>query len=225
VSAPVEIEQDTADINWYELNLAASEFSLGQQGPNTVPVGTTVTEVFTAVDQEGQYLEGLIVDFLRAGPGDEDDDSCNEDVLNSCQRVNANGKAFYDFAGGRAGAANVSVIVYEDDGTRFGNVAQDTVRFGGIVRSAIKPTISGKNNGGKDDRIKVRATKANGATVQLYKIKNGKRTLVENRKMNDAGVVRFVAPDLNGNRKTVYKAVVRPTGDTLRGVTPKKAIR
>jgi hypothetical protein len=222
---PVDIEQSTAAINWYDLDLSASEFSLGQQGPNTVPVGTSVTEILTAVDNEGQYIEGLTVDFLRSGPGTEDDDSCAEDLDNGCALTNAKGKAYLDFSGGAKGAANVSAVVFEDDGTRFGKVAEDTVRFGGIVKKKINPSIKGTNNGGSDDRIKVRAKLANGATVQLYKLSNGQRTLVQTKKMNENGVVVFSAPDLNGAGATVYKAVVRATGDTQRAATQRKVIR
>ena len=56
-------------------------------------------------------------------------------------------------------------------------------------------------------------------------MKGGKRALVTTKKMNDAGVVRFTANDTNGAGKTVYFAVVRPTGDTFRGQTPQRALR
>lgn len=228
----VDIEETTDAINWYELDLNNSEFSLGQAGPNTVPVGTTVTEVFTAVDQESQYIDGLIVDFLRAGPGTEDDDSCAEDALNLCPRTNSNGKAFLDFAGGSEGLATIDVVAYEDDGTRFRQVASDTVRFSGTqvnppsTKKRINPSIKGKNVRSGNDWVLVRAKAADGAKVKVYKIvgKN-RRVLVREGNLNERGVYKTVIKDNNGRRITAYKAVVSNTSDTQRGVTNRRQIR
>ena len=77
------------------------------------------------------------------------------------------------------------------------------------------------NNGAAADKIKVKAGKvANNATVQLYKVVNGKRALVQTKKTNANGVANFTVADQNGANKTRYFAVVRPTGDTFRGQTP-----
>ena len=54
---------------------------------------------------------------------------------------------------------------------------------------------------------------------------NGKRALVQTKKTNANGVANFTVADQNGNAKTTYFAVVRPTGDTFRGQTTPKAIR
>ena len=230
--AAIQVEEETDAINWYGLDVASSTFSLTQQGAQTVPVGTTVTMVFTARDQEGQPIQGLFVDFLRAGPGNEDDDSCNEDVLNNCQQTDANGQAFLDFAGGQAGNANVTVIGYEDDGTRIGTLATDTVTFGGgggdgggdPVRSPINPALKGKSQGNKDI-LTVRAKKANGAKVTLFKIVNNRRVRVATGTLNSNGVKRFAVRDTNGNRFSAYQAVVAPTSDTRRGTTQRRTLR
>lgn len=230
--AAVQVEEETDAINWYDLDVANSTFSLTQQGAQNVPVGTTVTMVFTARDQEGQPIQGLFVDFLRAGPGNEDDDSCNEDVLNNCQQTDANGQAFLDFAGGQAGNANITVIGYEDDGTRIGTLATDTVTFGGgggdgggdPVRSPINPALKGKSQGNKDI-LTVRAKKANGAKVTLFKIVNNRRVRVATGTLNSNGVKRFAVRDTNGNRFSAYQAVVAPTSDTRRGTTQRRTLR
>lgn len=229
--AAIQVEEETDAINWYDLDVENSTFALSQQGAQNVPVGTTVTMVFTARDQEGQPIQGMFVDFLRAGPGNEDDDSCNEDVLNSCQQTDANGQAFLDFAGGSAGTANVSVIGYEDDGTRIGTLATDTVTFGGTPpnpnpggREEINPAIKAKSQGAKDI-LTVRAKKADGAKVTLFRIVNDRRVRIATGTLNSNGVKRFAVRDTNRRRLTTYQAVVAPTSDTKRGVTQRRLVR
>ena len=78
-----------------------------------------VTEVVAATDQEGQPIENMVVDFLRGGPSNEDDDTCNEDLLANCQRTDGNGQAFYDFVGGSAGTASVTAVMYSAEGMRI----------------------------------------------------------------------------------------------------------
>lgn len=208
---PVQLQEDTAAINWYDLDLNASTFTLSQDGAQTVPVQSAVTMVLNATDQEGQALTGLGVDFLRGGPGDEDDDGCQF----GCYTVDEDGNAFYDFVGGSAGTATVSAVVYDDNGDRFGTVGTDTVIFGGGGQVGIQAKLSGKSKGGKDI-LKVDApSNADGAKVKLQKkTKNGWKQISKAKALNLLGNTTFKVADKNGNKVTRYRALVAGTNDT-----------
>jgi hypothetical protein len=221
---PVVVEENTAAINWYDVNYGASTFSLIQQGPNTVPVGTAVTEVLSATDQEGQPIENLVVDFLRGGPGNEDDDSCNEDLLNNCQVTDGNGEAFYDFVGGSIGTATISAVVYEpivDGAARIDTIGPDTVRFGSLATINVK--LTGKNASNNRDRLKVDAPSiAAQATVRLQKKVNGVwKKVGPTETLNAFGNKVFKVKDKNGNKVTKYRAKVSPTTTTKKDTSNK----
>jgi len=213
-----DIEQETDAIEWYEVDYDASTFTLGQDGPQMVPVQSAVTEMLTATDQEGQPLKNLVVDFLRGGPGNEDDDSCNEDLLNGCQVTDINGEAFYDFVGGSKGTATITAVVYEpvfEGGERITTVGPDTVQFSGGGQATIVAKLSGKNRGGQDV-LKVNAPAlADGAAVRLQKkTKNGWKQIGAAKSLNSLGDASFKVDDKNGNQVTKYRAKVSPTTDT-----------
>ena len=212
---PVQMQVDTDAINWYDLDLDASTFAMKQAGPNQVPAQSAVTMVLHAEDQEGQALTGLGVDFLRGGPGNEDDDGCQF----GCFDVDENGNAFYDFVGGSKGTATVSAVVYRDDGSRFGTVGTDTVVFGANV-VPIKVKLTGKNQGNKDV-LKVDTTSnASGAKVKLMKkTSNGWKQVGKAKTLNSLGNTTFKVADKNGNKGTKYRATVSGTVDTKAGTS------
>ncbi len=47
--------------------------TLTASGTDPRPVGTTVTMTYTAIDQNGEPIDGYEVDFFRAGPDDTND--------------------------------------------------------------------------------------------------------------------------------------------------------
>lgn len=214
---------DTADaINWYVVDFAASSFTLQQQGAERVPAGTRVTEVLTVLDQKGNPVQGLVADFIRSGPSDEDSDQ------NGTDNTDATGKAFYDFTGGSAGTARISAVVETAGGTRVGT-ADDTVTFTGVIQPE-NPTIVAKlggNSKGAFDRLRVSApARAQGAVVRLFKVVAGKRIQVGNtRGLNANGQVIFSVVDRNGKKLTKYVAVVRKTAVTRSDTTNPKSLR
>lgn len=218
VSQPVEIQDTTDAIAWYALDYAASRatMTLGQQGPDTVPAGSAVTEVLTALDQEGQAITGMPVGFLRVGPSDDGDSDGNANDF-----TNESGQAFYDFAGNVAGTATVNAVIYNDQGIRQYTVGPDNVTFTGTQPGGpakISPKATGKDKG-RRDQITVKATKAFGATVQLFKFVNGKRSLVKTSSLNAQGVKVFTVADKNGSKVTRYFAVIKATARTKSGTT------
>jgi hypothetical protein len=225
---PVQMETTTDAINWYEVDYAASSYTLETDGPNSVPAQSAVTEILTATDQEGQPLENLVVDFLRGGPGNEDDDSCNEDVLNSCQLTDGNGEAFYDFVGGSLGTATITAVLYEpivDGGTRITTVGPDTVQF---VQNQlpINAKLRGKSAGKKDVLTVDAPSNANGAKVKLQKKVGGKwKQVGKSKTLNGLGNTTFKVADKNGKKATRYRAVVAGTVDTKGDTTKSVSLK
>ncbi|WP_309646970.1 hypothetical protein [Nocardioides sp.] len=217
-TVPVDIEANTAAINWYELDYDASRatMSLAQQGPDSVPAGSAVTEVLTAIDQEGQPIEGMPVGFLRVGPSADGDSDGN-----ASDTTNAAGQAFYDFAGNQAGTASITAVIFNDEFVRQYTVGPDNVTFTGGQpggKDSISPRAAGRDKG-RRDQITVKAPKAFGATVQLFRLANGRRVLVKTGALNATGVKVFTVTDKNGARATRYFAVVRATARTTRGTS------
>ena len=115
-------------------------------------------------------------------PGNEDDDSCNEEILNNCLLTDANGRAFYDFVGGSMGTATITAVVYEpvvDGGARIRTVGPDTVVFG-AGQDPIVAKLSGKSKGGNEDKTRVsRAAESPGyrsAEEMVYDAIQGRST-------------------------------------------------
>jgi hypothetical protein len=218
-SVPQDIQTTTAPINWYTVNLNdPSLYTLEQQGSETVPVGSTVSYTLTAIDPEGQPINGSGVGFLRVGPGDQgqDDDGQATDFTNE------DGEAFYDFAGSVPGTASVSAVIYDDapgGGAyhRLFVVGPDTVTFGSAV-VPITPKLTGENAGNKDV-LTVNAKKAAGASVKLYKKTASGKVLLKTSQLNVNGIKSFKIKDNNPNKKTKYVAVVSNTPRTQRGVS------
>lgn len=223
-----DVEVDTAPINWYALDYAASRatMSLAQQGPDSVPAGSAVTEVLTAIDQEGQPIAGMPVGFLRVGPSNDGDSDGNASDI-----TNAAGKAFYDFAGNQPGTASITAVIYNDADVRQYTVGPDNVTFtagqpGGGDPLPINARLGGRSNG-QFDQLRVAAPAiAKGAVVRLYKVVNGRRLQVGNtRGLNAKGNLIFNVVDRNGRAKTRYVAVVRKTAATRSDTTNAKTLR
>jgi len=211
-----DVEEETDTINWYDLDLEASTFTFSQSGPNKVPAQSAVTMVLHAEDQEGQAIGGLGVDFLRGGPGNEDDEGCGAGA--PCFFVNQAGNAFYDFVGGSQGTATISAVVYDDDGVRFGTVGTDTVIFGPQERVKIRVNMTSRNQGNQDVlKVDVRSSAAGAKVKLMKKVGGGWKQVGKAKTLNSLGNTTFKVADKNGNRGTKYRAQVSGTVDTAAG--------
>lgn len=221
VAAPTtEPRTDSVDVEFYESVVTTTTIESSPEGE--VPVGTAVTETVTVLDQEGNPIPNVDVEFIRNGPGAGDGDA------NVDRKTNAQGKAFYTFIGTQAGVANITATVTSDDGIETLN---DSVVFVADeptppTRTPIVAELSGKNLGAKD-RLKVNApSKAQGAEVRLYKVVNGKRIQVGvTRSLNQFGNVVFTVKDRNGTKVTKYVAFVVRTATTLSDTTNRVGLR
>ncbi len=68
-------------------------------------VGTTVTEIYTAIDQIGEPISDLDVVFFRTGPDDLQDGDGN-----SGDDTNSDGDATYIFQGAKVGTARITAV-------------------------------------------------------------------------------------------------------------------
>ncbi len=105
-----DIEGDGPEVEFYTVDFANSTFELTQQGPDTVPVGTTVIMTYSAMDQNGEPIE-FVVDFFRTGPdefGDGDENTSNP--------TGEDGMANYVFQGATQGTATITAIGYTGPG-------------------------------------------------------------------------------------------------------------
>jgi protocatechuate 3,4-dioxygenase beta subunit len=219
-SPATEPRTGTADVEFYESVVTTTTIESTPEGE--VPVGTAVTETVTVLDQEGNPIAGVAVEFIRNGPGAGDGDANVE------RTTNAQGKAFYTFIGTQAGVANITATVTSDDGIETLN---DSVVFVADEptppkRTPIVAELTGKNLGAKD-RLKVNApSKAQGAEVRLYKVVAGKRIQVGvTRSLNQFGNVVFTVKDRNGTKVTKYVAFVVKTAVTLSDTTNRVGLR
>lgn len=213
------VETDADAVNWYLIDFAAGEYSMTSNGTDPHPVGSTVIVTYEAVDQNGEPIQGLNVNFFRAGPDDEQDGDNDSAVV-----TNADGVSQYVFQGIKAGTAIVDAVVRNGSTIVPEANLNHTVTFG-AEKSSINARLSGKSKRGKDV-LKVRAPRAAaGASVELY-AKRGKRVVkVAEGTLNRNGVWTKRVKDRNKNRKTAYAAIVRETGNTLEDTTNVRRVR
>ncbi|MBC9734997.1 beta strand repeat-containing protein [Nocardioides marmotae] len=213
----VTVEDELETIDWYSVDFARSTFTLTSTADGAVPVGTAVTSTVKVVDQRGNPVQGLEVEFIRQGPAAQDGDPNQERV------TNVNGEAFYSFTGTQAGVARISAVV--TDGTQNQTIV-DNITFQAPTKSAIKPSIQVSNTADGSDKVVISAPKAAGATVDLYKInKNGQARRVKSKALNAQGKRTFIRVDSNGNNVSRFYAIVREGATTLQGRTGTKGIK
>ncbi len=217
-----DIEGEGPEVEFYTVDFANSTFELTQQGPDNVPVGTTVIMTYSAMDQNGEPIE-FSVDFFRTGP-----DEFGDGEENSNNDTGEDGKVNYVFQGASAGTATITAIGYtgpNDDQVVPESQVTDTVTFGG--GGVIDILISGDNNGAKKDVVRALVTDGDGETIKLFKIRGtkaqGNKRLVEVREqvVPEGGNMTFKVRDANGNKKTRFVAKINRGGETFKSNTQK----
>lgn len=92
--------------------------------------------------------------------------------------------------------------------------------------AAIAAVLTGTDNGALADKLKVDApSSAAGATVELYTVRDGVRTLVRTKTLNLSGNSTFKVADANGNARTKYIAYVDATETTMADWTNPRRVR
>ncbi len=156
-------EDDAAAVNWYVIDYATSQFAMAHTGGSQLPVGSTTTVTYAAVDQNGEPIEGLQVNFFRAGPDDEQDGSGDAAVV-----TDENGLAQYVFQGIKSGTAIIETVVREPaPSTTIIPAAgvSHTVKFGQQKRSINAKIVKARSQGNKDVLVVKAPRAARGAKV------------------------------------------------------------
>lgn len=215
---------------FYEVDFAASTYTLSQNGAETVPVGSTVIMTYTATDQNGEPIE-FFVDFFRTGPDNQQGGEANSQNVFTGE----DGQATYVFAGTAEGTATVTAIASETFNGEAIPASQvtDTVSFGTTPppgKQVVTALIAGDDNGGRKDVVRFQVDEeAEGATVRLFKIlgKRDNRRLqeVRNTIVPEGGELTFKVADRNGNRVTRFIAKVGPTDVTRKAKSNTQKIR
>ena len=145
-------------------------------------------------------------DFVNSGPGVTA--FSDAPATQTLKATMSPGEVLVD-AAGNAAAGNKTVSV-ESEPITWVKAAPPV---------SITARLSGHDNGGRADRLRVTApAAAAGAKVKLFKVKHGKRVLVRIGHLNDNGKKVFRVKDRNGKRYTTYIARVQAT-DTTTGDT------
>lgn len=188
-SAATEITE-----KWYEVDLDASAFTL--TAPATATVGDTVLVTANAVDQEGNALTNVEVEFVRSGDANQIID------------VDANGDAVYAFKGTEAGTQSVTAVFRNGTG---GTVLKTEVVSVDFVKAAgaVKAKLIGFNASKKKDALQVSTNADKGTLVKFFRVtKSGKKKLVAERFVNANGRADAKVADKNGKKVTTYIANV-----------------
>ncbi|WKN49546.1 hypothetical protein [Nocardioides sp. Arc9.136] len=226
-TAGTETVTGSRTVGFYAVDHAASTFRLDHSGADSQRVGSTVTSTYTAVDQNGEPISDLFVQFFRSGP----DRNGNGEGSQTSGLLGQDGKLEYVFQGGRAGTATITVVAREGSATADTvPAAQRTDRItftGGSSLQAVVAKLTGGNAAGGKDRLTVKApAKAKGAKVTLYKVKaNGKRVVVTTGRLSAKGAKTFTVKDTNGGARTTYVAKVAKTARTKADTTGKTSVK
>ena len=219
-----DVSDSAPAIQWYDIDVAKSHYSITNNGADLNPVGKTVIVTYKALDQEGNPIVRQPLAFFRSGPDDLQDGNSEFKYL-----TDDNGLARYIFQGAKAGTANVTGIAGDGEGNAIPESEQSTsIKFGTPpppAPTAINAVLSGTSNGAKADVLTVKAAKANGAVVRIYKVVNGVRKLVRTGTLNASGSRTFLVKDANGRKYTKYVALVSKTADTKADTSNEKWIR
>ncbi len=214
---------DGPTAQFYEVDWAASTYTLGQAGPEQREVGETVIMTYTATDQEGEEIE-FDVAFFRTGPGNDDDGSADDRVA-----TGEDGTASYVFSGNTEGTARISAIGYDGNEVIEESQARDTVEFGRVDGPGpVEILLAADSNGPRKDIVRLQADEAAaGETVRLFVIRGtkakGNKRLIEIREdiVPEDGRLTFKKADRNGNRKTRFIAKIRTENGVAKSNTQK----
>ncbi|WP_395656862.1 hypothetical protein [Nocardioides sp.] len=197
-------------IRWYTVDWTASDLVLGISSDvtGTVPLGTPVRTTVEAVDQSGQPVAGLGVEFVRTGPKGQNGDYTDPDG------TDADGTSVYDWIGAEAGTAQVTAYVFDTWGpagehSLVRKLVDEEITFERTPVS-IHLKLEGSQDGNKDVIEVMAAPAAAGQRAVLYR--NGE--IVKTRALDSSGDHTFEVKDTNGTRSTKYTVKVAASDST-----------
>lgn len=212
-TGPVGLISGAAAASFYDISFGASSFAITSSTPGAAPVGTTVTQTVTVLDQRGNPVRGFEVQFFRFGP------EAGGDEQRANRITNSRGQAAYSFVGAGPGTSKVSAVV--TDGVASRTLVSEVVFRIPVSAALTAVKVKNKAESGAADVLKVKAGRsAAGARVAVYRVARGKLKLVggkhaKRQKLDASGRLTIDVRDRNGRRRTNYVVVVRPTSTTF----------
>lgn len=212
----------SSTVNWYNLDLANSTYTLVHNGASTVAPGSTVLLGYKAVDQFGQPLAGYEVRFFRSGP-----DTLQDGNGSATAFTNSAGTASYLYQGTKAGTATVTAALYSGGNLVPSSQRTDKVVFAATALKTVTATLGGKNNARGNDVLSVNVTggNASGATVTFYRKVNGVFRKIGTATLGANNSVRRTFFDARKGSVSVYRAVVSRTSRTKADTSNSKYLR
>ncbi|WP_179666833.1 Ig-like domain-containing protein [Nocardioides thalensis] len=219
-----KVVETSFDQSWYAGKIGEDEgatYTLTTSPANPVVAGQPVTATLTALDSEGNPLEGLRVDFVRTGDPDTETPVVTDE----------DGVAQYVFEVEENCTSDTVTAVVRDTVTYDGDPATEGVVSDQSTVVVSEPckvnvNISGLNSENKKrDIINVTATSdadLTGLSVKLQRKVDGEwKTVGDKGKTLDSdGKARFSVRDLNGNKVTKYRVMI-PATDLTKAATSK----
>lgn len=193
---PANRATDSLTEEWY----AVTPTSFAITGPTSAALGAASTVVVTVVDQKGNPVEGLFVEFVRTG-----------DPSPWSRATNGEGEATYVFNRTTAGVETVTAVVRGDDDEVLKQLVHK-VTYGaataGTSKITLRPTISTGSRRGKDV-FWINAQDAGaGAAVTIVRA-NGR--VAGTGTLDANGNVTLRVKDLNRLRKNGYQVRIAAT--------------
>jgi len=201
---------DTFSVTFYN-QLAQPVVTFSTTPSNRVHRGTVVTVSATVVDQHGQPIQGLNVQFLRGGSNES---SCTPTYPNGYKvQTNAQGKAGFSFTCSAAGTSNVTVIVSDGSGNELARGTQS------VTFTAPKRHVSASIHCSSPRRHVLRCVvhvspRLAGLTVVFKRVTASGTHRIAVRVTNINGVAKLVKKHLKSGKHWTVKAHVRSTSTT-----------
>jgi hypothetical protein len=211
---------DDITINWYEASADGGTYTIDDNAGGEAAIGESVSVLVTAVDQEGQPIEGAFVEFIRNGGG-----ASNERQVGS---TDENGEATFTFVATNDDDVQITATVRETETSGQLAVLNHSVVItdGPDPIAPYKAFLAGDSNGAKDDQLEVNAPKrAEGATAKLFKVRpNGRFKIMATQVLDETGDANFKVIDTNGRKFIKYVAKVTRL-DGTKFTTNKQRVR
>ncbi|THV10818.1 hypothetical protein E9934_13905 [Nocardioides caeni] len=201
---------DSFSQEWYDA--VPSDYSISVSPSATLEPGQVALVTATVLDQEGNPVPGLQVDFVRSG----DPNEIRFDT-------NADGQATYAFTSTTPSVESVTAVVRTpapsstvlqtlNTQVTFKNPASGEAQ-------AITAAVRAGTSGNRDIVVFDGPPSAGGALATLYRVVGGRLVKAGAWRLNSQGNKTMPVADRNGNRVTAYRVVVSANSAVKRYVS------
>lgn len=204
VSQSIDVTSEPVSIEFY----AAQPTTFTISGPTgSLQPGDAATVTVKVVDQKGNPVSGLEVQFVRDG------DPSQRSIF-----TGPSGEATYVFNRTTEGTEKVTAVVRDNSQTVLKQLSTTIVyKAEAPAQQPVSARVIGYSKGSLDVIAINAQSDAAGAVVNVYKVVGGKLVRQKAGKLNASGDTTVSVADTNGSsRLTGYKVIVSPTSKTLK---------